>query len=401
MKKLYLVIALICLGVSCRAGDLMPIQLSNGAWLTFYDVPEPTSDLVAEYLWASDDATDTSTYGNDGAVFGTTYNALTNGLGAYRAMGATGTVVSTISQTKTSFGFYAKTNTVWRYYEDNNGVQSVDLASEAFTASEFYDVTGTTLTIGGADHDINTFAVHSISNTALQSVTNRNTYAVKTGIRSEYVNKNLADSLVFMSEANTLKDDGSTNSATGSSVSAPTIVGEGTNNAHWAFNGIANENHFTDTAFPSGGSARTFATWVKVSSSGFHTIFDYGTSGSAGQSFFLYLDKASNIWYIWHGTGQISTSAIISIGAWNHITIVCPDSNIANTIFYINGIAQAFSGSGTWNTVLTGNAYWGIRGSSDPGFPTPLTGGIDQAVMWDYALSSNQVFNLSQSPRGN
>lgn len=200
----------------------------------------PTSDLILEYLWLTTNATDTSGQGNDGVVSGTTWNTMTNGIGAYRAMGATGTVTVTVSGTKTGYSFFARTNNLWRFYEVKNGTEYVDLALEDFDPTDFYSVSGDVITVGGADHDINNFEAYSISNNSAQSVSNFHRYAVDTGVGSKASRDNdLNGSLVFGTTLNgnaAYAQDESTNNAS-LTVTAVTALDMGVTNAAGVGNG--------------------------------------------------------------------------------------------------------------------------------------------------------------------
>ena len=86
--------------------------------------------------------------------------------------------------------------------------------------------------------------------------------------------------------------------------------------------------------------------------------------------------------------GGIVGSTTLNNGFWNHIAVVTPEnSSLANSILYVNGVAETLTTTGTQtiNTVRSANVLIGVRGDSTT-FTRDFDGLIDEVAIFDEAL---------------
>lgn len=244
--------------------------------------------------------------------------------------------------------------------------------------------------------------------------TNRS-QAVTLGILSDYVNENLADGLVFDWEANSLLDDGSTNSATMSTASAPTQLGDSTN-GWYSFNGSANlisggdYDYFTFSDGAGNDKPFTISAWINPNSLGvYNTIVGKFDASSSSEYLFL-LDSGKLAITLYNAVGYANqigrkyNSSTIATGTWSHVVATYDGTESAGGIdIYLNGVEVD-------DTDVIGGTYTGMGnqvtplgiGSARGSTATLLFNGLlDQTLIWNTALTSNQVFNLYNAGRGN
>lgn len=139
-----------------------------------------------------------------------------------------------------------------------------------------------------------------------------------------------------------------------------------------------------DAGFPSGNNPLTFAAWVKIStnSNGHDVIFNYGTS-SSNQNF--YLKNLFGDLQVGSETDYIVLTKFFTEGEWAHLTV---SYNGTELQVYKNGLLVLESPK-TFNIVLNG-AFIGATLTSSG----ELTGWIDDAMLFNYVLSDDEIFEL-------
>jgi hypothetical protein len=143
----------------------------------------------------------------------------------------------------------------------------------------------------------------------------------------------------------------------------------------------------------------SFAAWVK-----FTSFSDYRAIVQNG--------RQANFWWLRCNitTGALvfsednvadyTSSATLSTGTWYHVAIVKSGDSSNNLTFYVNGVAAGTASVGTISTPSTAS-YYGAYTTNGSTFQYPMDGAIDEAGVWNSALSSDDVARLFNTGRGN
>jgi len=367
-------------------------------------VPPVSSDLVLEWLFTTD-ATDTSGQGNNGVVIGMNHISATNGfIGYYDQANATNTITTTFAEDKTSLAWFGNTNGVWRYYESLNGTQRVNRAAESFTASEWYDVTGTTLTLGGSVFDIATWRVWQVPITEEVSSATNIASKVTLGLYPSYLTPSLSSNVVFaMTYAGGSSQDASTNNATvtGTDTTASSL---GVSNAGMAFNGSTSTEGLTVNPAYAFTNKFTLSAWVRADNV---SATDEGIIGKwwdgSVRAWSWYLDGSSGVWqqrFTYRGVGQVRDSFLYEVtctqpnkqGIWTHVALVVESPT--NLVMYSDGYSRRGSQVLDYNLASnTAPIEFGEGSHSTMSPYIPLQGAMDEIIIFNRALTANEVAN--------
>jgi hypothetical protein len=156
----------------------------------------------------------------------------------------------------------------------------------------------------------------------------------------------------------------------------------------------------SSTGLPLGSTSRSFAFWFEVPNfTNYFVPFHYGTN-SANQYQQIFIDKTgggnggpgtiNN--YIGNGAAYVHTTATIGIGAPQHC-VVTMGSNLASTLFYINGVpvSTVLSGSDSTANTIQGANYHFINNSTVGG----TNGGFGAGQMMELRIY-NRVIDPSE-----
>ena len=150
------------------------------------------------------------------------------------------------------------------------------------------------------------------------------------------------------------------------------------------FDGVDDSVTFGSTNIPTSSSARTTSAWFKQNSLANRGILVYGSQ--AGSQLWEMMAFNGHLMLHAYGGGQdtASIAAPINIGQWHHGTITYNGTTVR---VYLDGKYR-----GQVNLALnTGNSIFKLGG---PGYFSNWNGQIDEAAIWNRALSDNEVLDL-------
>ena len=144
-----------------------------------------------------------------------------------------------------------------------------------------------------------------------------------------------------------------------------------------------------------GGATRSVSAWINTTdNSAMQFIFGSGTQ-AAYQVFAIHLTATGKVSVSYSASQLDSVGAPIKNNQWHHIAVTFSGGSTANTILYVDGIAQNLTEIGTPGTVNTGNQNYAIGyNSPNPSFPFYFDGSIDQVRIFNSALSAGNVTSL-------
>src|SRR3989344_958240 len=191
-------------------------------------------------------------------------------------------------------------------------------------------------------------------------------------------------------------DEGS--GTTASDTSGNNHTGTLTNGATWTTGKAGNAvnldgiDDFVDLGSfvpVSAGGARSFSTWIKLSAiNKFNPIIEWGIDTS-NQLFGIGVSSSNNV-RIDNGAKTCNAPTVFSADTWYHIAITGSGNNMNTYTLYVNGASTPCATSSTINTATSG----AIDIGNDPGIGSAneLSGVIDEARIYDRALTSAEVF---------
>ncbi|MBN1908875.1 MAG: laminin G domain-containing protein [Pirellulales bacterium] len=158
------------------------------------------------------------------------------------------------------------------------------------------------------------------------------------------------------------------------------------------------------------GGQMSFATWVKldVDPNDQYTSF-VGIFDSLADDYAMYAQNNGEIrMKIVNQQGQAirplapGTTVDPLVGNWAHVAVVYDGAQSATTKMYING-SEVFSSWGIAGPLMTGQQS-AFGGQTDPGtgdIVNTLKGGVDEAGLWNRALTSAEIGYLYNGGSGN
>jgi len=155
------------------------------------------------------------------------------------------------------------------------------------------------------------------------------------------------------------------------------------------------------TNIPSGGSARTFAVWMKYDVGSTGGVIA-GSNASSAQKYFIETVKVGSTWYLFtDGVNSanniiLTGSQIPTSGEWHHIAFTKDASD--NWIYYLDGNNTK---NGTFSVAINTNTPTSVTiGERLDVSGYVFNGSIDDVRIYDRALTQsevNQLYNLGQS----
>jgi hypothetical protein len=144
-----------------------------------------------------------------------------------------------------------------------------------------------------------------------------------------------------------------------------------------------------------GGAARSVSAWINTTDNGaLQFIFGSGTQ-AVYQVFAIHLTATGKVSVSYSASQLDSVGAPIKNNQWHHIAVTFSGGSTANTVLYVDGIAQNLTEVGTPGTVNTGNQNYAIGyNSPNPSYPFYFDGSIDQVRIFNSALSAGNVTSL-------
>ena len=174
-----------------------------------------------------------------------------------------------------------------------------------------------------------------------------------------------------------------------------------------SFDGVDDQVVFPGMAVPMGSSPRTFACWVRVSSTvtnEYQAIFSYGGNSTTGQRFTIRLDNVPGATNPHRLRLEVNGGAIVGTqpvndGLWHHLAVVLSDRNndgalnIDETLFYVDGLPDPVSTVTPKNISIT-SGYPPMLGGSSHDSSYNFKGEIDDVRIFPRALSAAEINTL-------
>ena len=155
----------------------------------------------------------------------------------------------------------------------------------------------------------------------------------------------------------------------------------------------------TRTGFPGGASPRTIAIWLRTTAAGTQCLFMYGSAG-AGLASDLFLSATLGRLSHHNGTGNLQLDAgSLNDGLIHHVAVTYDGALWTPCI---DGVAKAAVAQ-TLNTASPGTFGVGTAGiGGDNGFVAAnFVGTLDDAALWNRALTADEISQLYRAGRGN
>ena len=130
----------------------------------------------------------------------------------------------------------------------------------------------------------------------------------------------------------------------------------------------------------------TMSAWVKTTDTGYNHILSRGTSWTAGNTI-LYTDGSTEYRFTVYGYTSPAQSGVAPSGNWQHVVGVYDGTQTSNNMkIYVDGVLK---GTGTANlgTLANRTDSFRIANRND----SLLSGQVDDARVYNYALTANQV----------
>ncbi len=159
----------------------------------------------------------------------------------------------------------------------------------------------------------------------------------------------------------------------------------------YAQNGLhfEGDDDYVSTNFmpPTGNSARTVETWVKMDAGGQRFICNWGNNAT-GENFSIAINNGKIKVDLKNETAQGALS--VKDGTWHHIAVTYDDALASDKmVCYIDGVQDfTFDPTGTVNTGTDNPLFIGVRYSVAAPF---FKGEIDELKIWDYARTQAEI----------
>ncbi len=182
----------------------------------------------------------------------------------------------------------------------------------------------------------------------------------------------------------------------------------GTQKPYWQSGFSGTSGYFNGTGSISVGSksslnlsgAMTISAWVNYfSGAGFVTVISDAAGGGGPGEFLLFIAQSTGV-MTWKqntssATNSSNTGPKLSAGQWFHVAAVRPSGSASETIsFYVNG---RLNGTGAV-TQVPGAQAGAFLGSNSPTGGNLFKGKIDNILVWNYALTTDQIMRLYVDP---
>ena len=196
---------------------------------------------------------------------------------------------------------------------------------------------------------------------------------LESGLQAFY---KLSDTSDSSGNGNTLTNNGNVSFASGKLGNAAVFDG-------------SNYLQGSDSAFPSGQSARTISCWYKTNSNNDMCVVSYGAQ-NPNEGVTLYSQGDGIFIFSQYGDGILSNSSL-NDNSWHNVIVTFDGTN---WILYVDGSIndQKAMGTDTQLTELLIGGAWGGGGNFD--------GSVDAVGIWNRALNSAEVTALYNSGNG-
>lgn len=162
---------------------------------------------------------------------------------------------------------------------------------------------------------------------------------------------------------------------------------DGSRNGAKSFSGAHNGLSASDAGLPAGLATRSYGLWFKVTGTGTQVAIGWGTPSTGEASLLISTTIRSN------SNLDVITGPMVNDGLW-HFAVVVED-NVATDIvkrkLYVDG--RVVGGSTVMNSITLAGANRFRVGAYMDG-TLPLVGQADGAFVCNYALTSNQIWEL-------
>jgi hypothetical protein len=198
-----------------------------------------------------------------------------------------------------------------------------------------------------------------------------------------------------------IDDSGSGNNGTPTSV---TFGSNGKLSTAASFNGSSSKISIAQTNLPTGNTAFSYSVWIKTTqstSSGYPSIFSYGTATSANGLFFTLCRDAdgncnpggtlSGRVMVGPYGSSLGSNVAVNDGFWHHVVATFDGTTYK---IFIDGVASGSKNMAT-NLIHSTTPTIGYAGALS-GSAQYFNGSIDEFSIWSRALHANEVKQLYQ-----
>jgi hypothetical protein len=205
----------------------------------------------------------------------------------------------------------------------------------------------------------------------------------------------------FDEGSGTTTTDSSGNGLMGALVNSPTWTAGEVNGA-LAFNGSSSYVEALDADILSPGTEATFSAWVFLNSAPTELTSVFNKwSQTADDEYLLGINPNQTLFFAWQTTGgytwgtpsfnEANGTGQVPLNTWTHIALVRSGATLN---FYLNGVLDASVTAADANPFRNGITSLRLGGQSRGGVNRFFNGSLDEARLYNRALSASEVFNL-------
>lgn len=378
----------------------------------------PTGDLVLHYDFnpftnSAGVVPDLSGFGNNGTPGSgaalPTAVAATNAIGAHITVDGGDVITSTVSQAKSTFGFWAITNaTDWRYYQDvdNSGSQFVNNQTEAFVLTTFMSTSGNTIVWGsgltGALDDAKVYQVN-----VSETVRTNDFWSTSTNhgwAQWEFDNRDVLHTNVQWSGnfGYDFPADTSTNMHSGSVSGGGVTFGSDGTNGFYQFSGASQIDITSIPGISFDDENFTVSCWFQATEG--QDDFDGFVGNRTTGSPFIQLDTGTSHALRWatrdNGGNAVFLSSTAGVdptnGVWHLIMGIRDTDNNLCSLYIDGGVPDTVADTRSGNFISPSGNPWTVGSFGANRF----VGNIKEAKIWDIALTGAQATNYFNDTKG-
>jgi hypothetical protein len=145
------------------------------------------------------------------------------------------------------------------------------------------------------------------------------------------------------------------------------------------------------------GNGLTIEAWVKPSDTSPGPIFEWAPSGASPYGVHLHVNQpgARGLYANVYGANGVAhpiqtATGLLVVGGWNHVALTY-DKTSGQSKLFINGVVVRTESPGTFDACTAGILYLGHRPAGVPSGPMLFNGLIDEASLYNIALSDQEI----------